>query len=93
MSSKEQNRYLVTSAPGLADLLVQELRSFGLSPTLERSGAVALSGDWKTAAAVLVRSRIASRVFLSIRQFSAKNKSCFTTRYAASVGRPSFLRS
>ena len=70
----EERRFLVTSAPGLQDLLAEELTELGLQPQVDPSGAVVLTGDWPIAAKVLVRSRIASRVFLSLRRFSARNK-------------------
>ena len=68
------NRFLVISAPGLEGLLAEELRTFGLEPAEEPSGVVVVTGDWSVAARVLIRSRIASRVFLSLRQFSSRNR-------------------
>jgi 23S rRNA G2445 N2-methylase RlmL len=66
-------RFVVSSAPGLESLLADELREFGLSPTVEPSGAVALSAGWKEASRVLIRSRIAGRVALSLRRFASRS--------------------
>jgi putative N6-adenine-specific DNA methylase len=67
-------RFLVTTAPGLEGLLADELREFGLVPTAEPGGVVVVNGDWPEAAAVATRSRIASRLLLSLRRFSAGNQ-------------------
>jgi len=67
-------RFLVTTAPGLQELLAEELRSFGVDPTVEPSGAVTFTGDWVEASRVLVRTRIGSRLLLSLRSFSARTK-------------------
>jgi 23S rRNA G2445 N2-methylase RlmL len=67
-------RFLVTTAPGLQGLLAEELRSLGIEPTLEASGAVTFTGDWAAASRVLVRTRIGSRLLLSLRRFSARTK-------------------
>ena len=68
------NRYLVTSAPGLEDILVEELRTLGVTGRREPSGAVVVEGEWVAAARILTRSRVASRVALSLRRFSARTK-------------------
>jgi len=68
------HRFLVSSAPGLEGLLAAELGTFGLEPVEEPSGVVAVTGDWSVAARVLIRSRIASRVFFSLRRFSSRNR-------------------
>lgn len=66
-------RFIVSSAPGLESLLGHELHGFGVSTTVEPSGAVAFSGGWRDAARVLIRSRVASRVALSLRTFASRN--------------------
>jgi 23S rRNA G2445 N2-methylase RlmL len=66
------NEYLVTSAPGLEGLLSEELTELGLSPEQMSSGAVLVPGGWPAAARIMIRSRIASRVLLPVRRFSAK---------------------
>ena len=70
----ETHRFLVTTARGHQSLLQEELEELGLHPESEPSGAVTLTGGWDTAARVLIRSRIASRVYLSLRRFSARNQ-------------------
>ena len=69
-----ERRFLVSSAPGLETLLADELRALGLAPTVEPSSSVTLVGDWPVAARVLVRSRIASRVHLSLRRFATRTQ-------------------
>jgi putative N6-adenine-specific DNA methylase len=73
-SPDRSRRFLVTSAPGHEALLAEELSALGLKPVLEPSGAVVLMGGWAEAARVLVRSRIASRVFLSLRRVSCRTR-------------------
>jgi 23S rRNA (guanine2445-N2)-methyltransferase len=68
------DRFIVTSAPGLEGLLADEIRSLGIDPVIEPSGAVTFAGDWTPAARVLVRSRIAGRVHLSLRRFSSRSR-------------------
>jgi len=68
------HRFLITSAPGLQELLADELRGFGLDPEVDPSGAVVLNGGWGAATRVLIRSRIASRVLLSVRRFSSRTR-------------------
>jgi len=72
--TEDPRRFLATTAPGLQGLLEDELRSFGIEPTREPSGAVTFEGDWSQASRVLVRSRIASRLLLSLRRFSARSR-------------------
>jgi putative N6-adenine-specific DNA methylase len=67
-------RLLVASAPGLESLCAEELRSLGLAPSAEDSGVVAVTGGWDAAARILIRSRIASRVAVSLRRFSSRNR-------------------
>lgn len=67
-------RFLIPSAPGLQDLLAEELKELGLKPQIEASRACVLEGEWDTAARVLTHSRIAARVLVSVKQFSAKNQ-------------------
>jgi len=70
----DSTRFIVTSAPGLQELLAQELIALELEPTIERSGAVTLLGDWTQAARVLIHSRIAGRVYLSLRRFASGSR-------------------
>ncbi len=73
-SPSDARRFLVTTAPGLEELLAGELRELGLDPEPTPAGAVVLHGGWRTAATVLTRSRTASRLLLSIREFSSRNQ-------------------
>lgn len=53
---------------------MDELRELELLPRLAPSGVVVLDGGWEVAARVLVRSRIASRLLLPLREFAAGHK-------------------
>ncbi len=64
-------RFLVTTAAGLESLLLEELADLGLEAEPTPAGALVLKTDWDGAARILTRSRIASRLLLSIREFSA----------------------
>ncbi len=67
-------RFVATTAPGLEGLLTEELGELVAGPFETAPGAVAFEGEWREAARVLVRSRIASRVLISIRRFSARSE-------------------
>ncbi len=67
-------RFLVTTAAGLEPLLEEELRELGLASRTTAAGALVLEGGWDDAARVLTRSRISSRLLLSIRDFSARHQ-------------------
>jgi putative N6-adenine-specific DNA methylase len=68
------HRFLATTVPGLEPLLADELRELGLDPQPTAGGPLVLQGDWAAAARVMVRSRIASRLLLSLREFSARHQ-------------------
>lgn len=66
--------FVLTTAPGLEELCRQELLSFGITATIEKSGsALRFEGGFEEAAKVLTRSRLGSRVLLVLRAFSAKD--------------------
>ena len=67
-------RFIVSSAPGLEELLVQELKTLGIESLREPSGVVTFDGDWHQAVQVLVGSRIAGRVHLSLRRFASSSR-------------------
>jgi putative N6-adenine-specific DNA methylase len=70
-------RLIVTTAPGLEKLLEDELKR--LLPAAcdiksEAKGALTVTGPlWETLAPLLLESRLASRVLLSLRNFAARN--------------------
>ncbi len=68
------HRFLVTTGAGLEGLLREELEEMGLAPRPTPAGPLVLAGDWTAAATVLTRSRIASRLLLSLREFSARHQ-------------------
>jgi len=65
-------RFLVTTALGLEGLLREELIEMGFAPSATPAGVAVLTGDWERQARVLTRSRIGSRLLLSVREFSAR---------------------
>ncbi len=67
-------RLIATTAPGLEQLLAEELGALDLGAVETTPGAVTFETDWPGAARVLVRSRIASRLLLSIRRFAARSE-------------------
>ncbi len=66
-------RLLATTAAGCESLLLEELRELGLDVSQTPGGAAELPFDWDAAAIVLVRSRIASRLFLALHEFRAEH--------------------
>jgi 23S rRNA (guanine2445-N2)-methyltransferase / 23S rRNA (guanine2069-N7)-methyltransferase len=64
-------RLQASSPRGLADLLAQELRSFGALDVRERSTGVSFEGTLATAYRACLWSRIANRIFLEIATFDA----------------------
>jgi len=67
-------RFLVTTAAGLEPLLGEELAELGLETRALPSGALVLDGTWRDAARVMIRSRTASRLLVSLRRFSAAHQ-------------------
>lgn len=67
-------RLVITTAAGIEPLLVEELGELGLAAHKTPSGAVVVAGEWPEAARVLTRSRLASRVLKSLREFSARHQ-------------------
>lgn len=73
MTTAAPHRFVVTSSPGLEGLLREELHGLGIKITADAPGTVSFDGTFDEAARVLVRSRLASRVLLTLRGFAAKN--------------------
>jgi 23S rRNA G2445 N2-methylase RlmL len=71
---KADREYLVTTAPGLEGLLVEELAGLGVAARATSAGPVAVPGGWETAARIVVHSRIASRLLLPLRRFAAAHR-------------------
>lgn len=73
---KEEQRFLVTCAPGLEKLLFEECVEI-LGPEvpceLEESRIVSFRGGWPEVSRLIIRTRLASKVLLSIRDFAARN--------------------
>jgi 23S rRNA (guanine2445-N2)-methyltransferase / 23S rRNA (guanine2069-N7)-methyltransferase len=68
-------QFIVTTSPGLEELLSKEMESLGIESKIESSGAaVRLEGDFTTAAKILTRSRIGSRVLMVLKSYSAKHQ-------------------
>jgi len=67
--------FILTTAPGLEELTLNELQSLGIKSTPEDSGAaVRFEGSWEDAAKVLTSSRFGSRLLISLKKFSSKNQ-------------------
>lgn len=66
-----QNRYsfFLTTTPGLEDLLIAELHSFGYDEVKATNGGVWLEGSLEAAYRASLWSRIASRVMLKLAEF------------------------
>lgn len=69
-----EKSFLVSCAPGLEDLTIAELSELGLGQWNKGPGILQSHGDWDQAIGVLMQSRLASRVLLSLKTFSAKNE-------------------
>lgn len=67
------SEFIVTTAPGLAGLLLEEIVELGCAGEAEGDTTVRLQGEVEDAITVLLCSRIASRVMLPVRKFSARN--------------------
>jgi len=78
MSSMRQ--FMASSPRGLADLLAQELGSFGALDVRERSAGVAFAGTLEVAYRACLESRIANRVFLELAQLDAPDAQTFYAR-------------
>jgi 23S rRNA (guanine2445-N2)-methyltransferase / 23S rRNA (guanine2069-N7)-methyltransferase len=70
-------RFQASSPRGLADLLAQELRTFGALEVRDRATGVAFEGMLTTAYRACLWSRIANRIFLEIASFEAPDAEAF----------------
>jgi 23S rRNA (guanine2445-N2)-methyltransferase / 23S rRNA (guanine2069-N7)-methyltransferase len=66
-------KFLISSAPGLEELLYDEVKSMGYLLTKTPSGVFEIECSWKDAAHIAVHSRLASRFMLFIKRFKANN--------------------
>lgn len=76
MTLTTPHRFVITCAPGLEKLLHEECTEIlgeRASCELEESQIVSVQGDWSAACEILVHSRLASKVLLSLRDFASKN--------------------
>jgi 23S rRNA (guanine2445-N2)-methyltransferase / 23S rRNA (guanine2069-N7)-methyltransferase len=71
------HRYVASSPRGFGDLLAAELRSFGAADVRERALGVEFSGPLDVAYRACLESRVASRVFLVVAQFTAATDAGF----------------
>ncbi len=65
--------YVVTCAPGLEKVLAEEITELGLKPEPAFLGSINLSCSIEDALRVAFHSRIASKMLMSLKVFSAKN--------------------
>jgi 23S rRNA (guanine2445-N2)-methyltransferase / 23S rRNA (guanine2069-N7)-methyltransferase len=71
MSNKHQ--FFVTCAKGFEDLLKQELEQLSIDNVEQKHSGVSFSGELEQAYKVCLWSRLASRVLLQLKQFSAES--------------------
>jgi len=71
------HRYVASSPRGFGDLLAAELRSFGAADVRERALGVEFSGPLEVAYRGCLESRVASRVFFVVAQFTAASDASF----------------
>jgi 23S rRNA (guanine2069-N7)-methyltransferase / 23S rRNA (guanine2445-N2)-methyltransferase len=66
-------RFLASTPRGFSDLLARELTAFGAADVSERATAVGFSGPLECAYRACLWSRVASRVFLELERFEARD--------------------
>ena len=71
------HRFVASSPRGFGDLLAAELRSFGAGDVRERALGVEFSGPLEVAYRACLESRVGSRVFLVVAQFTAPTDASF----------------
>ncbi len=71
------HRFVASSPRGFGDLLATELRSLGAADVRERTLGVEFSGPLPVAYRACLESRVASRVFLVVAQFTAATDATF----------------
>jgi 23S rRNA (guanine2445-N2)-methyltransferase / 23S rRNA (guanine2069-N7)-methyltransferase len=71
------HRFVASSPRGFGDLLAAELRSFGAGDVRERTLGVEFSGTLEVAYRACLESRVGSRVFLVVAQFTAPTDATF----------------
>jgi 23S rRNA (guanine2445-N2)-methyltransferase / 23S rRNA (guanine2069-N7)-methyltransferase len=72
-----QHRFVASSPRGFGDLLAGELRSFGAADVRERALGVEFAGPLDVAYRACLESRVGSRVFLVVAQFTAATDAAF----------------
>jgi 23S rRNA (guanine2445-N2)-methyltransferase / 23S rRNA (guanine2069-N7)-methyltransferase len=75
--TQAQHRFVASSARGFGDLLAGELRGLGAADVRERALGVEFTGPLDVAYRACLESRVASRVFLVVAQFSAATDASF----------------
>ena len=70
-------RYVASSPRGFGDLLATELRGFGAADVRERALGVEFTGPLEVAYRACLESRVGSRVFLVVAQFTAATDATF----------------
>lgn len=66
-------KFIATASKGLGDALLKEIQDMGIPSAVKVSAGVEFEGNWATCYKVNLRSRIASRVLLTILDFPAYN--------------------
>ena len=68
------HRFVASSPRGFGDLLAAELRSFGAADVRERALGVEFTGSLEVAYRACLESRVGSRVFLVVAQFTRRHR-------------------
>ena len=71
MTDTANLRFVASSPRGFGDLLARELRDLGAADVRERALGVEFNGTLEVAYRACLESRVASRVFLVVKEFEA----------------------
>lgn len=70
----DMHTFFVTCSKGFDDLLIQELNQLGIEDTEQKFSGISFNGTLEQAYAVCLWSRLASRVLLKLKSFSAEDE-------------------
>jgi 23S rRNA G2445 N2-methylase RlmL len=84
-------KFFISSAPGLEELLYEEVKAMGYLLTRSPSGVFEFEGSWEDAAHIAVRSRLASRMLYFVKRFNATNVDVLYHK-VLNINWPKFLR-
>ena len=88
MTDTANLRFVASSPRGFGDLLARELRDLGAADVRERALGVEFNGTLEVAYRACLESRVASRVFLVVKEFEAHTDQAFYDAVRAIDWRP-----